>query len=123
MAELNSTEQKIEDWWGRIRPALDRRTGTIVRDLLRDASEDNKRVFQALYWRVNNWLMIQVGRDPLTDQERKMGFERSDVGEVRLPCFLYGKITGDWWQTHDLPRLLSELNQGFEPVLEEEDLF
>jgi len=98
-----------DQYWDRIYPALMNKSGTQVRDILRDANRADRHLFNELYWKVDEWLCGYLARGPLTAGERKVGLDQTTVGQPRLSEFLIGRTTGDHWQTADLPRLLAEI--------------
>ncbi len=100
---------EFEQYWSRIYPALMNKSGTKVRDTLREAQRQDRGLFNGLYWDVDKWMCGYLARAPLTDGEKRVGLDQSTVGQPRLIEFMIGRTTGDHWQTADLPRLLSEI--------------
>jgi len=106
----NSKELLIEAWWDRVLPPLSNRNGTQVRDLMREVWKEDRKVWNALYWRIHVWMEGYLARSPLTEEDIRLGFSKEEVGVVRLKTFLATRIPRNkFWGPSDLPRLLSEL--------------
>ena len=113
----NPHVSKIDGYWNMIFDPLKALNGTRVRDILRDANDDDRRVFNALYWRVDDWMTSRISRRNLSAGETAVQHTKEDVGGVRFAALVRGAVSGavddaGWWETKDLPHLLSKIDGG-----------
>lgn len=103
--------EKIDPPWSYIQMALAAGDGARARDLLKAAREDDRGIYNALYWRTTDWLKSRIARGPVTPGEERAGLTMFDVGEVRLQGFL--NEHKKWpWQIDDLPYLMQEIRKS-----------
>lgn len=111
--EQNTHISRIDAEWSKIKIHLGRGNGSAVRDHLQNVREDDKRIYNALYWRMDSWLASSFAATPLKASEANVGFTKLDVGSVRLSGYLYEqgiiKFGGDqvWWLTKNLPKIIA----------------
>ena len=97
---------QVDGLWTEMRGELQKGRGRDVRDALNNIRRDNRRVFNALYWRCDEWMASYMSRAPLTPMEAKAGLTDRTVGQERLSSFLWGlgdkKLPVAPWQPDDL---------------------
>lgn len=108
---MEYNKERIDQDFLPIRVALVAFEGREARDRLQVHRDEDKGLFNALYWRVDNWMTDYLLRQPFTDKEVELKLSREDVGTARRMRFLcaLGKFP---WQTDDLPYLMQELKKG-----------
>jgi len=111
----NPRKVEVDAQWDRIFPAIKALNGTQVRDFLRDIREKDRRIFNALYWRIDDWFTSRIATGVLLKAEADVHYTSETVGQPRMASFVVktcgqSEYFNGWWQTQDLPRMFSTID-------------
>ena len=110
MAESNNPRvDEVDTQWETIQPMLNRGDGYGVRDILQQLRFEDRGLFNALYWRTDDWLKTFAGRAPLSEGESKMGLHKEEVGPMRLRIAIRMQTDETMWPVKGLNRLLTDI--------------
>lgn len=108
--EKNPRVQDIDDRWNAIYAMLQMGDYHAAKDELLALSDTDDGLFNAVYWRVNGWLIGYAGRPAMTKEENERGFERGEVGAVRFSR-LVRNAGLEIWRPGDLPMIMKKAIQ------------
>jgi len=119
----NPRKHEIDEKWQFMVKDLQSFNGRSVADTLSHLREDDRGLWNALYWRTNNWLAGYMGRYQMSEQEEAMfGENRLELGRYRLTSFLR-RIYPDrefygHWNSEDMVFIMQELGRASRPAIE-----
>jgi len=102
---------RLDDYWPQVLDMLKAKSGADLREYLVDAYDRDSKLYNGLYWMVDQWLISRIMVKGLSDDDIKNRRYSESVGRLRMAGYLERiKDNNQWWKPADLPRILSEID-------------
>ena len=112
--DSNPQASRIDGHWAQVSRHLEAKEGKDASWRLKSLYDEDRRLYNAVYWRVDRWIIAQFAKAPMDKSEIERKYTRTEVGLARLATFIHkdmaeGRLMKRWWAPQDLPKLLAKM--------------
>lgn len=108
----NDRKQEIQQEWQKLRAWLKEFNGLAVSQRMDALFDEDQKLWNALYWYINRWLVGFFCRKPMTEHEAGLGLSEYQIGQLRFRSWWYDSLKKTApWSPSELPHMMQELRK------------